>query len=191
LSGLLLLGAGALVAGACRSRQEVAAPVLVTPDAAVPVVPAALPNPRPSDAGGLPDVGVAPDAAVVQPAVKPVPRPAPRVVESGGRGRGVIAKLKVTGAVERGDVERVLRVAVPKLQACRVASGATKDAVRGALELEITFGERGWVSLAEVKRSTVTGGDPQLCVVNELRALRFPKPSDSHDAGASFTLQFK
>ena len=101
--------------------------------------------------------------------------------------RGAIAKLKVTGSVGRGDVERVLRAALPKLQACRAANGAGK----GALDLEVTFGERGWVSLAEVKRSTVTGGDPQMCVVTELRALRFPKPSDGKDAVASFTLQLK
>jgi len=107
--------------------------------------------------------------------------------EGGGTGRSGIAKLKVTGSVGRGDVERALRAAVPKLQACRASVGAGK----GALDLEVTFGDRGWVSLAEVKRSTVTGGDPQMCVVTELRALRFPKPSDGQDATVSFTLQFK
>ena len=159
----------------------------VTPDTTAPLAPAPVPEPPASDAGGLPDSVVAPDAPVVQPAVDHAPRRAANADESRGSGHGAIAKLKVTGSVGRGDVERALRAAVPKLQACRASAGAGK----GALELEVTFGDRGWVSLAEVKRSTVTGGDPQMCVVSELRALRFPKPSDGQDATVSFTLQFK
>jgi len=160
--------------------------MLVTPDATVSLAPAPVPEPPASDAGALPDSAVAAPAPVVPVAEGRALRRA-ESTEGGRTGRGAIAKVKVTGSVGRGDVERVLRAAVPKLQACRAAGGAGK----GTLELEVTFGDRGWVSLAEVKRSTVTGGDPQLCVVTELRALRFPKPSDGQDATVSFTLQFK
>jgi len=161
--------------------------MLVTPDATVSLAPAPVPEPSASDAGALPDSAVAAPAPVVPVAEGRALRRAAESTEGGGTGRGAIAKVKVTGSVGRADVERVLRAAVPKLQACRAAGGAGK----GALELAVTFGDRGWVSLAEVKRSTVTGGDPQLCVVTELRALRFPKPSDGQDTTVSFTLQFK
>jgi len=148
-----------------------------------------MPEPPPPtpDAGGLLDALVAPDASVVQPAAGHTRRRAAESAEGGGSGHGAIAKLKVRGSVGQVDVERVLRAAVPTLQACRAANGAGK----GALDLEVTFGDRGWASLVEVKRSTVTGGDPQMCIVSALRALRFPKPSDDSDAAASFTLQFK
>lgn len=144
----------------------------------------AVPEPSPPDATVSPDAGSAAGAA---PAANPRRQRAAESADDHGAGHGAIARLKVTGSVGRADVERVLRGAVPKLQACRASAGAGK----GGLDLEVTFGERGWVSLAEVKRSTVTGGDPQMCIVTELRALRFPKPSDGRDVTASFTLQLR
>jgi len=177
--------AGVLLVCACPSKEDRPRERPATPEASSPSVTAPVPEPQPRDAGGA-----APSAVALEPPVAPPAGhlPPDRTAARGDGGvRGAIAKLKVTGSVGRGDVERVLRAAVPKLQACRAANGAGK----GALELEVTFGDRGWVSLAEVKRSTVTGGDPQMCVVTELRALRFPKPSDGQDATASFALQFK
>ena len=172
-----------LAIGGCGRKEgaPLPSPPPVTPE---PARPAPAPEPSPTDAAAQPD-------AAVTKAEPPVPikggHRAAEVADAGGSGRGAIAKLSVTGSVARGEVERVLRAAVPKLQACRASNGAGK----GTLALEVTFDDRGWVSLAEVKRSTVTGGDPQMCVVELLRALRFPKPSDGKDATASFSLQFR
>jgi hypothetical protein len=43
----------------------------------------------------------------------------------------------------------------------------------------------------EVKRTTLAGGDPELCIVKALRTLRFPRPSDGKDTTVSFVLQFR
>ena len=87
----------------------------------------------------------------------------------------------------RGDVERVLRAGVPKLKACRGGGAGGK----GQVDLALTIGDQGWATLAEVKRTTLGGGDPELCIVKALRTLRFPRPPDGKDTAVSFVLQLR
>lgn len=146
-----------------------------------------------ADAGG-PAPAVAPprDAAVEQPRDAQADRapetptvhahahhaPAPRAEAAGG--------FKIQGEIGRTEAEAVLRGARPKLDACYAKARAQASDLKGRVLFRLSVDGRGRVPLAEVVSSTLGGGDPELCMVEALRDLKFP-PSAS---GAQSTLTF-
>ncbi|MES1164747.1 MAG: AgmX/PglI C-terminal domain-containing protein [Verrucomicrobiota bacterium] len=102
------------------------------------------------------------------------PRPAP----AGG--------FKVSGAIGRTDAETVLRGARSQLVACFKKARAQASDLEGRVTFRLSIDGRGRVPLAAVVPSTLGGGDPELCMVEALRDLKFP-PSPS---GAESTLTF-
>ncbi|HVT07541.1 MAG TPA: AgmX/PglI C-terminal domain-containing protein, partial [Polyangia bacterium] len=94
--------------------------------------------------------------------------------------------IKVTGAIARTDVETVLRGARGQLMACFRKARAQAPDLQGRVTFRLSIDGRGRVPLAEVVTSTLGSGDPELCMVEALRDLKFP-PSPS---GGESTLTF-
>jgi hypothetical protein len=183
---IAIAGTGGLASSAGCARREPGPPVpspVVETAAPVAVSPPPSPSPPARDSGTT--EAAAPDAGQASAPASTGGRRHPHAAPSSGR--GVIGKVKVQGSVPRGDVDRVLRDGVPRLRACR--GGGVGG--QGEVNLELTIGDQGWATLAEVKRTTLTGGDPELCIVKALRTLRFPRPSDGKDTKVSFVLQLR
>ena len=80
----------------------------------------------------------------------------------------------------------MLRGARGQLVACFQKARAQAPDLQGRVTFRLSIDGRGRVPLAEVVTSTLGGGDPELCMVEALRDLKFP-PSPS---GAESTLTF-
>ncbi|MFL5305628.1 MAG: AgmX/PglI C-terminal domain-containing protein [Polyangia bacterium] len=94
--------------------------------------------------------------------------------------------FKVTGGIGATDAQTVLRGARGQLVACFQKARAQAPGLQGRVTFRLSIDGRGRVPLAEVVTSTLGGGDPELCMVEALRDLKFP-PSPS---GAESTLTF-
>ncbi len=107
------------------------------------------------------------------------PRPAP----AGG--------FKVTGAIGRTDAETVLRGARGQLVACFHKARAQTPGLQGRVTFRLSIDGRGRVPLAEVVTSTLGGGDPELCMVEALRDLKFPPSPSGADSTLTFPMTFR
>jgi hypothetical protein len=167
--------------GACARRAE--APVVVdaalerpSPPAA-PLVKDAAVDAQPLAVDAQPDM--AGPARVHGHRAAPAARPAP-----GG--------FKVEGSISKADAETVLHGARGKLNVCYDKERA-KDAhaaLRGRVIFRLSIDNRGRVPLAEVVTSTLGGGDPELCMVEALRDLKFPPSSTGGESTLTFPMVF-
>jgi hypothetical protein len=103
---------------------------------------------------------------------------APRSEPAGG--------LQVRGGVGRAQVEAVLRGVRPRLDACIQKARAQQADLKGKVTFRLSIDADGRVPLAEVLASTLGGGDPELCMVEKLRDLKFP----ASPGGAASTVTF-
>ncbi|HVY40540.1 MAG TPA: AgmX/PglI C-terminal domain-containing protein [Polyangia bacterium] len=99
--------------------------------------------------------------------------------------------LKVTGAIARTDVETVLRGARGQLTACFQKARAQAPDLHGLVTFRLSIDGRGRVPLAEVVTSTLGGGDPELCMVEALRDLKFPPSASGGDSTLTFPMAFR
>lgn len=162
-----------MTAGACEKRPAVVDAAVAPAVVATPPVRDAAPDlPRDAQADSPPDAaGQAGHRHAHRPAE---PRPAP----AGG--------FKIEGGIGRPDAETVLRGARGKLEACFQKARAQAPALAGRVTFRLSVDARGRVPLAEVVSSTLGGGDPELCMVESLRDLKFPPSA----GGATSTLTF-
>jgi hypothetical protein len=116
---------------------------------------------------------------------KPVAAPT-----SGAGGGGPIAGLKLTGSLSKEDTGKVLRAQVGALHACYEHERAKTPALHGRVSFRLTVDDRGRVSLGEVVTSTLGGGDPEMCMVNVLRELKFPRLPAGEESIVSFQMTF-
>jgi hypothetical protein len=179
----LMLGAGFLLgAGACSRRAE--APVVVDaalerplPPAAPVVKDAAVDLIVPVDAQPDADKALAGQARGRAHRAVPPPRPAAGV-------------FKVSGSITKADAETVLRGARGKLNACYDKERAKNAALAGRVIFRLSIDDRGRVPLTEVITSTLGGGDPELCMVEALRDLKFPPSSTGGESTLTFPMVF-
>jgi hypothetical protein len=168
--------------GACARRAE--APV---------VVDAALERPTPPAAPVVNDAAV--DAQTVAVDAQPDMAGPPR-----GHGhraappaRPSAGGFKLEGSITKADAETVLHGARGKLNVCydkELAKNAAGGALRGRVIFRLSIDNRGRVPLAEVVTSTLGGGDPELCMVEALRDLKFPPSSTGGESTLTFPMVF-
>jgi hypothetical protein len=84
----------------------------------------------------------------------------------------------------------VLHGARAKLNACYDREHAQNAALAGRVIFRLSIDNRGRVPLAEVLTSTLGGGDPELCMVEALRDLKFPPSSTGGESTLTFSMAF-
>ncbi|HEY4184371.1 MAG TPA: AgmX/PglI C-terminal domain-containing protein [Polyangia bacterium] len=169
------------LAGSC-ARRDVASPA---PPPPVVVAPPAPPAP-PADAAAPAPAAAPAEAPTEKPHAEHRDGSAPA-----GDMHGTVGKLTVPATVPKAAVAKVLHGHLAALRACYEGELSGKASKGGSVDLALTISDRGAVTLARVKRSTLAGGDPELCIVRTLGTLRLPRPSDGQDASVSFTLDFR
>ncbi len=175
----LVLGAGfSLGIGACARRAE-----------APTVVDAALERPLPAAAPVVKDAAV--DLLVpvdAQPDLAGPPRG--RAHRAASSPRPAAGGFQVSGSITKADAETVLRPVRAKLDACYDKEHAKNAALAGRVIFRLSIDERGRVPLTEVVTSTLGGGDPELCMVEALRDLKFPPSSTGGESTLTFPMVF-
>jgi hypothetical protein len=173
-----LAAALSVVSGACSRHAE-----------APPLVVDAAPD-RPSQSGPR-------EAAVEHPLdahpVDTTPDTAAPPRAQGHRSappRAAAASFRVEGSITRADAETVLRGARAQLNACYEKEHGKDPSLAGLVSFRLSIDNRGRVPLAEVISSTLGGGDPELCMVEELRDLKFPPSATGGESTLSFPMTF-
>jgi hypothetical protein len=167
-----------LAAGACsRSAPAVDAGVDRPVLAAAPVHDAAVDHPRDAQPDLPPDVGPSrPARPHAHHVAAPKPEPA------GG--------FKVSGGITRADAEGVLHGARAKLQACYEKARSQAPELKGRVVFRLSIDGRGRVPLVEAVTSTLGGGDPEMCMVEALRNLKFPPSAGGAESTLTFPMSF-
>lgn len=162
------------VCGSC-SKREASQPA---PAAAPPSAPAPAPAPPVvRDAAADVVVDAATDAGDAR------GHGARKSLAPAGAGGGGNTGVKVEGSLPRGEGEKVVRAAQPKLRACAGSGG------KGRVSFKMTVDDRGHVTVAEIPHSTLPGGsDVETCMVHVLRDLRFPRATG--ESSISFQMSF-
>ena len=183
LAGALAWVAGlSLGVGACARRAE--APV---------VVDAALERPSPPAAPGVKDAAVDAQTAAVDAQPDMAGPPRGHGHRAAPPARPAAVGFKVDGSLTKADAETVLHGARSKLNACydkELSKNAASAALRGRVIFRLSIDDRGRVPLAEVVTSTLGGGDPELCMVEALRDLKFPPSSTGGESTLTFPMVF-
>jgi outer membrane biosynthesis protein TonB len=178
--GAIRLVAVCLAIASCARRQPAASDAAAVPPPAPPAPPvAAVPPPEAPDAG---------DAGVDGPPPSPRPRSTHAAAAQGGGGG--MAGLKVTGNIPTAEVAKVLRAGTRALRACYDKERARNAALAGKVAFHLEVDERGRVTLAEVVKSTLGGGDPELCMVRAARDFKFPKATGGGESTINFQAAF-
>jgi hypothetical protein len=179
---LVFLAGVSLGVGACARRAE--APV---------VVDAALERPSPPAAPLGKDAAV--DAQPLAVDAQPDMAGPPRVHghRAAPPARPAPGGFKVEGSISKADAETVLHGARGKLNVCyekERAKEAANALLGGRVIFRLSIDNRGRVPLAEVVTSTLGGGDPELCMVEALRDLKFPPSSTGGESTLTFPMVF-
>jgi hypothetical protein len=173
LASVLLL----ILMGACSRPTVPAAPRDAAPDRPPPAAPVVV-----RDAAA--EVGdAAPDAA------------GPAKPHSGHRAstdgeRGASGGFKIDGHLAKADAEKTLAGGKAKLRACYEQEHAKNPALHGTVSFRLTVDDRGRVSLGEVVTSSLGGGDPEMCMIEALRDLKFAPPAGGGESKLSFQMAF-
>jgi hypothetical protein len=151
---------------------------------------AAAPAPAPRDAGAppaAPDAGVdaGVDAAGAAPAHKHGASHA-----AGGEGGGGAAGLQVSGRLDKAEVSKVLRAKAGSMRACYQRERSKNPGLRGRVTFRVTIDKRGLVKIAEAEKSTLGGGDAEMCMVQTVRDMRFPPDPSGGESTVSFQMGF-
>ena len=172
---ILKIALALLVASACSRRAAVVVDAGLDRPVAAPVIDAAMDHPRDAQPDLAPDVGGPPRPRAHHAAA---PRPEP----AGG--------FKVEGGIGRAEAEAVLRGARSKLQGCYDKARAEAPDLKGRVVFRLSVDGRGRVPLAESVTSTLGGGDPELCMVEALRNLKFPPSATGAESTLTFPMSF-
>ena len=163
-------------AGCSRRREAPAAP---------PVVDAAVERPAPAspvvDAAADRAADAAPDGAgALRPRARRSATPRPPADGT----------FKIEGAISQADARTVLAGARGRLDACYEKERAKAPGLKGRVTFRLLVDGRGRVPLAEVVSSTLGGGDPELCMVEALRDLKFPASPTGAESTLTFPMAF-
>ena len=176
--GTFRLASVLLLMGACSRPPAPAAPRDAAPDRPPPVAPVVV-----RDAAA--EVGdAAPDAA--GPAK---PHHAGHRSSPDGE-RGASGGFRIDGHLAKADAEKTLAGGKAKLRACYEREQAKNPALHGKVSFRLTVDDRGRVSLGEVVTSSLGGGDPEMCMIEALRDLKFAPPAGGGESTLSFQMAF-
>jgi hypothetical protein len=104
--------------------------------------------------------------------------------------RGASGGFKIDGHLDKADAEKTLAGAKAKLRACYEAEHAKNPALHGKVSFRLTVDDRGRVSLGEVVASSLGGGDPEMCMIEALRDLKFAPAAGGGESKLSFQMAF-
>jgi tetratricopeptide (TPR) repeat protein len=93
--------------------------------------------------------------------------------------------LVVEGGINQGEVQRVMRGALPQLRACYTRQLQTSRTTRGRMAIRVVVDSLGEVKTADVQESPTDG--LRQCATGVFRSLRFPAPGSTD---ARFTASF-
>jgi hypothetical protein len=125
----------------------------------------------------------------VAPAAAAAKVPAPRrAAEPMGAPVVALGKVSVKGELPRPEVERVLRSRLALFRGCYESELAGNPKLKGRLVIELTIAPTGSVALADVKSSTLGGGQAEMCVGKATRDLHFKSHPGSAETIATFPL---
>jgi hypothetical protein len=182
VAGALLCWAGfSLGVGACSRRPET--PLLVDAALERPSAPPA----KDAAVDQRAAVDAQPDMDMARPSRSHGHRTGPpaRPPAAGG--------FNISGSITKADAETVLRGVRGKLNACydkeRAKNSATAG-LAGRVIFRLSIDDRGRVPLAEVVTSTLGSGDPELCMVEALRDLKFPPSATGGESTLTFPMAF-
>lgn len=116
---------------------------------------------------------------------------APRDDGASGPAVASIGKIAVTGDLPKAEVDRLLKSRVGAFRACYERELEKHPALKGRLLLELTVAARGSVALADVKSSTLGGGEAEMCVGQLARDLRFKARPGTQEAQVTFPIEFR
>jgi TonB family protein len=176
-NGAALVLSAALAFGAAACRRQAAPPPPVVVDAA----PDRPLGPPARDAAAGHPADASPDAAGPARGHGPRAAPAPRAPADG---------FNVSGSLGKADAETVLRGARDKLAACYEKGRAANAGLEGRVAFRLSIDNRGRVPMAEVVSSTLGSGDPETCMVEALRDLKFPPSPTGGESTLTFPMTF-
>ena len=87
-------------------------------------------------------------------------------------------------------VAKVVKQNSGGLRACYEKARAGNPGLHGKVSFRLTVDQRGRVSLGEVVTSTLGGGDPEMCMVQSLRNVKFPPPAGGAESTVTFQMKF-
>jgi hypothetical protein len=175
--GTFRLASVLLLMGACSRPPAPAAPRDAAPDRPPPVAPVVV-----RDAAA--EVG---DAA--HDAAGPA-KPHHAGHRPGSDSERASGGLKIDGHLAKADAEKTLAGGKAKLRACYEREQAKNPALHGKVSFRLTVDDRGRVSLGEVVTSSLGGGDPEMCMIEALRDLKFAPPAGGGESTLSFQMAF-
>ena len=109
---------------------------------------------------------------------------------SGEGARGAAGGFKIDGNLAKADAEKTLAAGKAKLRGCYEQEHAKNPALHGTVGFRLTVDDRGRVSLGEVVTSSLGGGDPEMCMIEALRDLKFAPPAGGGESKLSFQMAF-
>jgi hypothetical protein len=143
-----------------------------------------LPPAAPSAKDAAPDVvDAAPDLAG-PPAARSPAHHAAAAPRAGSGG------FKIEGSLSKPEAEKTLGAGKAKLYGCYERERAKNPALQGKVSFRLTVDDRGRVELGEVVTSTLGGGDPEMCMIEALRDLKFAPPAGGGQSKLSFQMAF-
>ncbi|HZL17200.1 MAG TPA: AgmX/PglI C-terminal domain-containing protein [Polyangia bacterium] len=104
--------------------------------------------------------------------------------------RGASGGFKIDGNLAKADAEKTLAAGKAKLRGCYEQEHAKNPALHGKVSFRLTVDDRGRVSLGEVVTSSLGGGDPEMCMIEALRDLKFAPPAGGGESKLSFQMAF-
>ncbi len=104
--------------------------------------------------------------------------------------RGASGGFKIDGHLAKADAEKTLAGGKAQLRACYEQEHAKNPALHGKVSFRLTVDDRGRVSLGEVVTSSLGSGDPEMCMIEALRDLKFAPPAGGGESKLSFQMAF-
>jgi hypothetical protein len=97
---------------------------------------------------------------------------------SGGKkGKVTTGKAKVTGALDKQIIRRIIRAHMGEVRHCYEQGLADDASLEGRVEIQFTIADTGKVPMAVVKRSTVSDESVGNCIAKAVKRWTFPKPT--------------
>jgi hypothetical protein len=173
---VVVLGAAA----ACSRSEQQLAPI----DAAAPPPPV-------RDTGAPPVRDAAADLGVdAGPDGPPGHKRAASHAAAGEASGGGAAGLQVSGGLDKADVSKVLHAKAGAMRACYQRERSKTPGLRGRVTFRVTVDKRGLVKMAEAEKSTLGGGDAEMCMLQTVRDMRFPPVPSGGESTVSFQMGF-
>lgn len=108
----------------------------------------------------------------------------------GGRGkrqpRVRQAKAKVTGALDRDIIRRIVRAHINEVRSCYNRGLQSNPNLAGRVQIDFTIGTTGRVLASAVTNSSVQDGQVGRCMARATRRWKFPKPRGGGDVNVSY-----